>query len=252
MELLSRAIWLAGNLLLACILLRGKRRWGGRFPVFYGYVACVFVTSLVRIYFFAASPVLYRNVYWGSEILGVLFGFGVTWEIYTNVLGRYPGVSRMARTVLGMVLAVVSGKAIVELWGDPLNKLGPTTAELEGTLRFVQTLMLLAILGVVLHYAVPMGRNLSAMLLGYAFYIGCSAVTLSLTSRWGPQAVSILDLVRRLAYIVTLAGWVRGMWVYEDTQRPRYATDEDYDRISGNTLGALGQIRNHLIQSWRP
>ena len=250
--MLSQAIWWVGNLMLALILLRA---WTGRlfarYPYFFGYVLCVFCSSMLRVYVWTAFPQAYRLWYWISEAIGVVAGFGVTWEIYAHVLAPYHGVNRMARSILGVLLGLVLSRAFVELWRDPLKSLGPTTAELEGNLRVVQALLLLAILGLIVQYAVPMGRNIRLMLMGYGFYIVCGAVTLSLHSRLGESSGNVLGLVNRLGYSVTLAAWVGGMWSYSPEPAPDNSLECDYDRVSEHTIRALGQLRNHLIHSWR-
>jgi len=85
--MLSQAIWWVGNLMLALILLRA---WTGRlfarYPYFFGYVLCVFCSSMLRVYVWTAFPQAYRLWYWISEAIGVVAGFGVTWEIYAHVL----------------------------------------------------------------------------------------------------------------------------------------------------------------------
>jgi len=250
---LSQSLWWSGNLMLACILFRAWRgRFLGRYPCFYGYVTGVLCKSLVRAYLLAVFPLTYQLAYWLSEALCVVLGFTVTWEIYAQILAPYRGVGKLARAVLGTVMALVTARAAVGLWGDPLRRLGPTTAELEGILRVVQALLLLAILGLIVQYTVPMGRNLRAMLMGYGFYIGCAVVTLNFHSRWGANMVSILDWAQRLGYAVTLAIWTVGMWSYSRNPAPDNSLECDYNRISEHTTRALGQLRNHLIHSWRP
>src|ERR1700674_1297816 len=244
MRLLGNVSWWATNLMLVLLLFRAWRgRLFGRFPYFYGYIGCVFCSTLLRLYLWTADPQGYRLGYWISESISVVFGFGVTWEIYAHILAPYRGVGKMARTILGILLTAVLAKATVELWGDPVRRLGPTTAELEGNMRVVQALLLLALLGLIVQYAVPMGRNISSMLVGYAFYIGCSAVTLSLHSRLAGGFLEFLNLSQRAAYTVTLAVWGAGMWSYSRNPAPDQAMECDYDRVSQHTIRALGQLR---------
>jgi hypothetical protein len=254
MRLLGNVSWWATNLMLMLLLFRAWR--GGllvRFPYFFGYIGCVFCSTLLRLYLYwwAADPQAYRLGYWISESISVVFGFGVTWEIYARILAPYRGVGKMARTILGILLTAVLAMAILELWGDPLRRLGPTTAELEGNMRVVQALLLLALMGLIVQYAVPMGRNIRSMLVGYGFYIGCSAVTLSLHSRLANGFGDFLSLSQRSAYTITLAVWSAGMWSYSSNPAPDQAMECDYDRVSEQTIRALGQLRNHLIHSWR-
>jgi hypothetical protein len=45
--------------------------------------------------------------------------------------------------------------------------------------------------------------------------------------------------------------WAVGMWSYSPNPAPDNSLECDYDRISEHTIRALGQLRNHLIHSWR-
>ena len=74
-----------------------------------------------------------------------MLAFGVTWEIYAKTLAPYPGVRRMARTLMTILLAIMGAKALVELWGNQLHNLTATVLEFERDLRVVQMLLLLGL-----------------------------------------------------------------------------------------------------------
>jgi|SRR5579871_200505 len=254
---LNQVIWWSGNLLLACILVRaGKERLFSKYPYFFGYVACVFGSTMVRLYLQPAVPEppaerLYGEAYWITQFVSVVAGFGVTWEIYSQILAPYRGVRKMARTIVGALLAILMAQAVVQLWGNPIHLLMPTTVEVERNLRVVQALLLLAMLGLVVHYAIPIGRNIRSMLAGYAFFIGCAIVALSLRSLLGKGFDVAESLVQRLSYGATLVVWCIGMWSYARNPAPDNSLESDYDRVSRNTIKALGQLRAHVMESWR-
>ena len=199
-----------------------------------------------------ASERHYQIGYWVSEFLLAIAGFGVTWQIYTTILAPYRGVRRMAHTVLGVLFAVVLAKALVELTTNPIHNLIPTTVELEWNLRFLQALLLLAIAALVVHYAVPIGRNTRAMLVGYGFYIGCMVISLSLRSQLGAAFDATRILLEPLGYLTTLFVWCAGIWSYSRNPVPNILIETDYHRISEQTSRAFGRLRTHVTHSWRP
>jgi hypothetical protein len=247
------AIWLVCDLMLVWLLGRAWRvKILTRYPFFFGYVGFVLCMDLVRLYLeLKTSPRAYEIGYWISEFFDALAGFGVTWQIYATILAPYGGVRRMARAVLSVFFALVLAKALVELTGNPLHNLGPTTVELERNLRFVQALLLMLMATLVVHYALPMGRNARSMLAGYAFYVGCMVIALSLRSQWGDGFQRSKDLVDRLGYITALLVWCGGMWSYSRDPAPEALIETDYDQISAQTSRAFGRLRQHVTQSWR-
>ncbi len=250
---LDRVLWLAGDLMIAALFLRARReQFFARYPFFFGYLGFVAGTELLRLYLqLETSRRTYEIGYWVSEFFSAAAGFGVTWQIYATILAPYGGVRRMARAVLAVFFALALAKALVELVGSPIRNLGPTTVELERNLRFVQALLLLAMAGLVVHYSLPMGRNVRAMLAGYGFYIGCVVIALSLRSQWGQAFERSKDLLERFAYLTTLTLWCAGMWSYSRNPAPDTWIEVDYDRISEQTSRAFSRLREHMMQSWR-
>jgi hypothetical protein len=255
MGLVSFAIWVSCDLMLACLLFRAWRaKLFRKYPYFYGYVWAVAGSGLVRVYLqVGVSQWAWGLGYWITEFLSVIAGFGVTWQIYASILDPYRGVRRMGRALLGVFGALVIAKALVELAGNPVANLGPTTVELERNLRFVQTLLLLVITALAVHYRLPLGRNIRSMLAGYGLYLVCAVIALSLRSQLGGAFETARTLLQRLAYTTSLAVWCVGMWsYYRNPVFPDTWIDRDYNRISEETSRAFGRLREHVTQSWRP
>src|SRR5215471_6685396 len=112
MSFYTLCLWLAGPVIEIVILVRAIRaKWFLNYKLFFAYVCFVLLQD---ISFFAIyRSKYYALVYWWAELLSVAMGAGVTYEIFRNVLGRYPGAGRMARNVLGIVLVVTLSKNLV-------------------------------------------------------------------------------------------------------------------------------------------
>jgi len=250
----STAIWWSGDLMIALLIYHAwKGRLFARYPYFFGYIGLIGCSTIARFCLsMAASAEQYRFGFWTTEFLGAIGGFGVTWEIYAQILEPYRGLRRMTRAVLSTLLVLVVAKGLVGLADGPLQSLGPTTVELLRNLRALQALLLLALVGLVVHYAVPLGRNTRSILMGYGLYIGCHVIALGFRSQFGTSVEMWRDLLQRLAYLAALIIWCVGMWAYAPNPVPNNLIEADYDRISERTSRAFGRLRAHVLQSWRP
>src|SRR5437764_535244 len=66
------------------------------YPLFYSYIAHVFVTTIIGLSVRWPDKGSYRVYYWVVQSISLLLGIGVTWEIHRRILNRYPGVRRLA------------------------------------------------------------------------------------------------------------------------------------------------------------
>ena len=157
----------------------------------------------------------------------------------------------MARAVLASLFGAVVGRTAIELAGRKLRDVFPTSIVLEQNLRAVQALLLVAILGLIVHYGLPIGHNLWALLTGYSFYVGANIVSLTVTSRWHRDMWAIWAVLPQIEYCITLIVWCVGMWAYFPNPMPDSALECDYEHVSAQTARAFGRLRTHLIHSWR-
>jgi len=259
MDFLSDASWFLTDQMLAWLLYRAWRnKLFHRYRFFFAYILFVAVGELIRLKFYLSLDVCdegsylkYSLAYWVTEFIYAAVGFGITWEIYAHMLAPYRGVRRMSRAVLGLLFTLVMAKAMAGLGARPIHNLGPTTVELERNLRALQGLLLVGIVALVVHYSLPMGRNVGSMLKGYALYISCSVVALSVRVIFGAPAQPYRDWIERLAYFAALIIWCVGLWSYSKEPAMNAIIEYDYDRIASKTVRALGQLKDHVTTSWR-
>jgi len=252
MGLASSLLWWGGMLLLAIAL--GRMAWAHlltRYPFFSVYLTAVFCRAPVLVFFRPVTSDGYRAGYWISEFVCAMLAFGVTWEIYARTLAPYPGVRRMARTLMSILLAVMGAKAVVEICGNPLHNLGSTALQFERDLRVVQMLLLLGLVGLVAHYALPMGKNIFSILVGYGLYLSFRVVLLTVLSDSGRVYHPMVSLALQGAWNLSVIIWCVGLWSYSDVPTPDRQIECDYERASERTIRAMDQLRTHLVHSWR-
>jgi hypothetical protein len=180
-----------------------------------------------------------------------MLAFGVTWEIYAKTLAPYPGVRRMAKTLMTILLAIMGAKALVELWGNQLHNLTVTVLEFERDLRVVQMLLLLGLMGLVAHYALPMGKNILSVMVGYGMYLGLRVTLLTVLARSGLVYDSAVSLILQVGWNLAVVIWCVGMWSCSGVPAPEQQLECDYERASARTMRAMVRLRSHLVQPWR-
>lgn len=252
--MLGLVIWWSGIGLETFLLVRGfvGKLWA-RHPVFYSYVLFVWLQSLLRFSIYHSRPQLYAPVYWITEWLGVLIGCGVVFEIYRVGLAEYPGTARMARNLLGFMFVLAFTKAIVDTWNDPQWWLIASTMDLERLLRTVQSLAILALVLLFLFYAIPFGRNLRGILLGYGLFVGLSVIQLTFVADSGSRFHKFWSYVSPGSYLFVLGLWAIHLWSYLPNPQPKGAVrlEEQYQRAAAATVQRLRAARGYLAKAVR-
>jgi hypothetical protein len=253
--MLTQAIWWAGMCLEAVMFSRGLReRLVFRYPVFYLYIAFVFLEDLLRFYIYRWHPDIYPQAYWITDFIGLVIGSGVVFEIYRSGLSAYPGTARMARNLLLLVFTLAFAKVLVSTSYGSLWWPAETTAELERNLRIVQASALIALIALFLMYAIPLGRNLKGILSGYSLYIAVSLVQLTLVSRFGNNIQRLWSYVNSVSYLIALCIWTGALWSHEVSPEtsPIIELEYNYEALRAATRLRLQETRARLGRAVRP
>ena len=252
--MLGQTIWWSCIALEIFLLVSGfaGRLWA-RYPVFYAYISFVWLQSLLRSYILHFRSQHYSDVYWITEGLGVLAGCAVVFEIYRVGLVAYPGTARMARNLLGFVVVLASTKAIVGAWNDPGWWLISTTADLERLLRTVQSFAILALVVLFLFYAIPFGKNLRGILLGYGVFVGLSVIQLTFVTDSSSRFHSFWSYVSPASYLIVLGVWAIHLWAYFPSPEPKRVVrlEEQYQGVAAVTAQRLREARGRLAKAAR-
>jgi hypothetical protein len=79
----------------------------------------------------------------------------------------------------------------------------------------VQVFAILAIVVVMVAYAIPRGRHLKGILAGYGLFVAASVVQLTLWTHLGDSFQRFATYVLPFSYDVALSIWVVALWVPE-------------------------------------
>ena len=214
--------------------------------MFFSYLTLILVQSIV-LYFVARFYVgQYAGLYWIFELLDIFAGCAVVAEVYRIGLADRPGVRKVARNVLLLVFCLTIGRVVVTAQ-EGLAKWTPMmTIQLQRDMRFVQIVAVASLLALLFYYAIPLGRNLRGIVLGYGLFLGLAILNLTLIRRFGNQAQTLASYVQSLSYLVVLCLWTTCLWDYHPRPALEYSAEgsgRPYDQLFVETQTRLGKAR---------
>jgi len=233
--MLSQIIWSSSIVLEVLLLIRGwSRGLLRRYPIFYGYVCFVLLQELPLYAAHQRGEVAYWWTYWTFEYLGVAAGCAMVFEIYKIALDGYPGAARIVRNVLMFVFSMVFAKGLAN--GVKVNHAWDK-ATAFGTERMVRTVQGVAIIALVilfLVYAIPFGKNLRGILLGYSLFIAARIICLTFVA---PQGHDFWFYATPAFYVAVLSLWVAHLWSYHPVPvaQTRGNLERDYRIVAAAT-----------------
>jgi hypothetical protein len=253
--ILTLVCWL-GMSLEAVLLARGlKTKLASRFPLFYSYVLVVLLQDVLRyIVYVSCSPAVYANVYWSTQFVSLVMGSIVIFEIYRLALQKYPGTALMARNLLGVVFLAIFVKTLVATKVDSATWIIQVYVRLEQELRLVQSLAIITLLVVFLWYAIPLGRNLGAILFGYGAFVATSVLQLSIVNHFQYRAVRFWGIAQPVTYTAIVGLWLWKLWSAEEAtvKVQRRSSGSDYQELANSTNRSLEEARARLGSAVRP
>ena len=236
------------------LLIRAFRgRLSVHYPVFYAYIAFVLSQSLLRFFVYQWEPRLYSPVYWVTEFLGVIAGCAVMFEICRVSLAAYPGTARLARNLLAIGFVLACTNAAVAASNDAHRWIA-TCVNLERDVRIVQALTILALVALFLLYAIPFGKNLRGILIGYGLFVGLSVIQLAFVAVMGNMNSKVLSYLHPVSYAIALSVWVGHLWSYRSNPEPEraFAFEQQYARVAAATRYRLREARGYLEKAVHP
>jgi len=185
-----------------------------KYPFFSLHVGSSLITTLVLYKLILSNPRAYDAYYWMGQFLTMITACGIVLEVLRNVFSSDPVARKYApffRTGLYVLIVCISG---IYLWTPRALGGNISNLNLERNFRLIESFFLLAMLAVILHCGLVMGRNLTGMFLGYGLYVAASLLILALRSYAGPALEGAWEVIQPLAYVVCLSIWLYSLWAY--------------------------------------
>ena len=248
------AIWIAGLVIELAILLRAlATRMYVHFPVFYSYIFCVFASSAGLWPIYARNRELYHRLFWYSEFITLIMGYGVVLEITHNAFKEYPGADRIARYAGFGAFAAIFGwfgiSAALHKIPMEITALGRRIDGFDRDLRIVQAIFLGIVAVLALHYGIELSRNVRGLALGMGVFVAVSLANMALTVAYGKSnEPPILGELVSTTYDLSLGVWLIAMWSYAEVRHPppEPGTKSDHQNTVERTREKLRTVRSHF------
>ena len=209
------------------------------------------VSSAVCMTTYVVAPAHYNRALWFRFLLSVVTEFAVLIEISDHIFSPYVLIRKLGRLLTAGLCAIFSFLYIF----PPILKARPWDI---AVLSFAQeTALAKGIIIVVLLFAaryfrLPLGKNVSGMVVGFAFYLTVSIVTFTAAIYYGRELFeNLLSWLWPWSYDLCLLVWAIALWRYEPVPVPQRVPVETAG-IPGKPLSAqLGQFNAALMRSLR-
>jgi hypothetical protein len=222
------------------------------YKLFFVYVLFVtFLTPALMVIYWL-EPVIYTRWYWPIQFVTLVLGYGILLEILNHVLAPYPGAEKFARAAgivaFGFILCfAIAAPRIMPHWT------AGTVIEFERDLRCVQAIFIFGLLAVIFYYAIPIGRNMKGMILGYGLYIFTSLMSLAVRAYAGTSFNRLWYVVQPLSFDASLAIWLGALWTYSPNPvpDPGIRLEQDYEELVSRTRNRIGGLWSHFGKTTR-
>jgi hypothetical protein len=247
-------IWLGGILIDLLVMYRAIRtNLPARYPFFCAFFFVITFVSVSRYLVHRYHPAYYAAWFWFTDFLSLILGCGIVLEIFKHALLGYRGARRFARNfALALFVAVLVAVVGYSLVVRGTLATEATYFELDRDFLAAQAIFVFAALAVVSYYAIPIGKNLRGIVLGYGFCVCGSLVSFALRSQIG-RGFDPWMLVEPLSYDVAVLIWVFALWSPhpELLPDPAIRIEADYQALASQTRRVLRATRTYIERTTR-
>jgi len=206
-------IYFASLAVLSLILLRGAlTRSIKTYSYFYTQLAIAFVLGLTAYPIYSFDHKVYGAFYWIAQFATMIFACANIPEILRHAFTRDPTARRFAaflNVALSLAIAIFISVVVVgpKNWHDARH-----FERLERDFRSVESLAIVTLLAAVFYFGIPLGRNLTGLLIGFGVYIGSSLLTLSVDSRF-PRSLELgWAFLELTSYFISVVIYAFAFW----------------------------------------
>jgi hypothetical protein len=252
MEFISVPVAILSMVLEAALLLRARRAgFLSQFPLFYSYITYVLASSILLLPLYFLKPQLYLTIYWFSYLVTLLAEFAVLLEVADHIFKPYPAIRRLGQLLTAVVcMALFSVYIIPALMQHRSSSIA--FLELEKRTSLTKAVLIIVLLAAARLYHLPIDRNISGMLLGFATYLALVTANTALAETLGRGVYGdAYGLVEPLGYFLGLGIWIFALWSYEPVLPGRPDSSRGGDNISEPFSDRVGRYNSELSRLFR-
>lgn len=238
--------------LQATLILRARQ--GGflsRLPLFYSYIAYTFFGAATAYAFYWLQPTHYPTAFWFYFLVDLLAEFGVLAEVSDQVFNPYPAIRRLGRFFSICICLIFSSLYIFPSLLRPRAS-DVIILDLVKRSSLTKAVIIIALLAAARYFRLPLGRNVSGILLGFALFLGTNVANFALAERLGPVLYGpTFIVIGPLSYTLRLLVWTIALWRYEPAMQVSRKYHEHEEEIATPLSYQLGRFNTALTRLLR-
>lgn len=209
------------------------------------------VSGFVGFAAYLFAPSYYVTFFWVRFLIIILAEFAVLVEVSDQIFAPYPAIRQvgcfLTMCICGAFLFayVIPPFAASQPPDFPIHDLIKTTSLVKGVI-------IIALLGAARYFRLPLGRNISGIILGFSLYLGINFANFAVREKFGPALYGrTFSIIGPVSYILCMLVWTVALWRAESTALcPRSAKERE--ESSTQSLGyQLERFNTSLIRLLR-
>jgi hypothetical protein len=129
-------------------------------------------------------PQYYATVFWFYFLVSLLAEFAVLVEISDRIFNPYPAVRKLGRFATFCICLTFLALYVLPTLVEPQSS-ALAILDLVKRTSLTKAVIILALLAAAYHYRLPLGKNISGMMLGFSLYLAVNVVNFALARRMG-------------------------------------------------------------------
>ncbi len=250
--MLTAALTIPFYVLGLIILMRAAQgRFLSQFSLFYSYTVFLLIsgTAVTAVYIWA--PAYHPTIFWLRFLTSILAEFAVLVEISDHTFSPYPAIRQLGRFLTILICVIFFSFYILPSLSVPRPS-NLAILDLVRRVSLTEAAIVVALLSSARYYRLPLGRNISGLMLGFSMYLGIYFVNFSLREMFGPAIYGrTFTIVGPLGSTLAWLVWTISLWRYE----PVLASGGEVrggDEASGEYLnGQLTRFNTELTRLLR-
>lgn len=213
--LVERTLWFTPPVLqLAMSVLIVRRKLYREVPWFLAFL--VFDASQTVVSFFIRHKMpLYFYFYWITELMTLIIGFIIIYEIFRNIVSRYDGIQRVGFMLYRWCAVLLLFFATITVASSPdLNSAAifDTIITLQRGVRIMQVGLLVLLFSFTTYLGLSWRNCSFGVALGFGFLAIAELTIAALRSHIGPDANQFYVLMKQIAYNCATLIWTVYVW----------------------------------------
>jgi hypothetical protein len=209
----SFVLWMASPLVQGTmVVIMVKNRLYRELPVFFAYTIFHVVRSLALFFVRnSGSPRFYGISYWLAELVSVLLGFAVIYELFKHVLKRYEGIRQLGLMLFRWACAILTVVAIISsstsTSGDLAGAIGAILS-LERSIRIIQCGLVVFLFLFASTLALSWRHYAFGIALGFGLFASVELILVAIRAQVGPNGDSIYIFAKPITYVCACFIWI--------------------------------------------